>query len=62
LQKQNMELATEHRRQQRLLTITAALQRIEAGDFGYCIICGEDIAPQRLAFDPAVACCIDCRA
>ena len=62
LQKQNMELATEHRRQQRLLTITAALQRIEAGDFGYCIICGEDIAPKRLAFDPAVACCIDCRA
>ena len=42
--------------------VAAALQRIEAGDFGYCIICGEDIAPQRLAFDPAVACCIDCRA
>lgn len=62
LQKQNMELATEHRRQQRVQTIAAALQRIEAGDFGYCIICGEDIAPQRLAFDPAVACCIDCRA
>ena len=62
LQKQNMELATEHRRKQRLLTITAALQRIESGDFGYCIICGEDIAPQRLAFEPAVACCIDCRA
>ena len=62
LQKQNMELATEHRRQQRLQTIAAALQRIEAGDFGYCIICDEKIAPQRLAFDPAVACCIDCRA
>ena len=62
LQKQNMELATEHRRQQRVQTIAAARQRIEAGDFGYCIICGEDIAPQRLAFDPAVACCIDCRA
>ena len=62
LQKQNMELATEHRRQQRLQTIAAALQRIEAGDFGYCIICDEEIAPQRLAFDPAVACCIDCRA
>lgn len=62
LQKQNMELATEHRRQQRLQTIKAALQRIEAGDFGYCIICDEEITPQRLAFDPAVACCIDCRA
>lgn len=62
LQKQYMELATEHRRQQRLQTIAAALQRIEAEDFGYCIICDEEIAPQRLAFDPAVACCIDCRA
>lgn len=62
LQKQNMELATEQRRQQRLATIKAALARIEAGDFGYCIICDEEIAPQRLAFDPAVACCMDCRA
>ena len=62
LQKQNMELATEQRRQQRLATIKAALARIEAGDFGYCIICDEEIAPQRLAFDPAVACCIDCHA
>lgn len=62
LQKQNMELATEQRRQQRLATIKAALARIEVGDFGYCIICDEEIAPQRLAFDPAVACCMDCRA
>ena len=62
MQKQNMELATEQRRQQRLQIIAAALQRIEAGDFGYCILCDEAIAPQRLAFDPAVACCIQCRA
>ena len=62
MQKQNMELATEQRRQQRLQIIKAALQRIEAGDFGYCILCDEAIAPQRLAFDPAVACCIQCRA
>jgi DnaK suppressor protein len=61
LQKQNMELATEQRRQQRLHIIEAALARIQAGDFGFCIICDEQIPPQRLAFDPAVACCIDCR-
>ena len=61
MQKQNMELATEQRRQQRMQTLAAALLRIEAGDFGYCILCDEEIAPQRLAFDPAVACCIQCR-
>ena len=61
LQKQNMELATEQRRQQRLHVIDAALKRIDAGDFGFCVICDEAISPQRLAFDPAVACCVTCR-
>ena len=60
LQKQNMELATEHRRQMRVKAINAALQRIDNGEFGYCIICDEEIAPQRLEFDPAIACCILC--
>lgn len=60
LQKQNMELATEQRRQLRIKTIHAALERIEAGDYGYCAICDEDIAPQRLSFDPAIATCISC--
>ena len=61
MQKQNIELATEQRRQQRLLVIDAALKRIDAGDFGFCVICDEAISPQRLAFDPAVACCVTCR-
>ena len=60
LQKQNMELATEHLRQVRVRAINAALQRIDNGEFGYCIICGEEIAPQRLDFDPAIAFCILC--
>ena len=61
LQKQNMELATEQRRQQRLRVIDAALKRIDAGNFGFCVICDEAISLQRLAFDPAVACCVTCR-
>ena len=60
LQKQNMELATEQRRQMRIKAIEAALGRIEAGDFGYCVICDEAIAPQRLNFDPALAACVSC--
>lgn len=60
LQKQNMELATEQRRQMRIKAIEAALSRIEAGDFGYCVICDEAIAAQRLSFDPALAVCVSC--
>ena len=60
LQKQNMELATEHRRQMRVKAIEAAIKRIDNGDFGYCLICDEKIAPQRIEFDPAISSCISC--
>ena len=60
LQKQSMELATETRRQQRLAALRAALSRLEAGEYGACISCGEDIAPARLAIDVAVTRCIGC--
>ena len=60
LQKQNMELATEHRRQMRVKAIEAAIKRIDNGNFGYCLICDEKIAPQRIEFDPAIPCCISC--
>ncbi|NCW30927.1 MAG: conjugal transfer protein TraR [Alphaproteobacteria bacterium] len=60
LDQQSMELATEERRQQRLLALTAALRRIEAGDYGFCLKCDGDIASGRLAVDPAVTLCIDC--
>ena len=60
LQKQNMELATEHRRQMRVKAIEAAIKRIDNGDFGYCLICDEKIAPQRIEIDPAISCCISC--
>ena len=60
LQKQNMELATEHRREMRVKAINAALQRIENGAYGYCLICDEEISLKRLEIDPAIACCISC--
>ncbi len=60
LQKQNMELATEHRRQMRVKAIEAAIKRIDNGDFGYCLICDEKIASQRIELDPAISCCISC--
>ena len=60
IQQQSMELATEDRRQQRLTALAAALLRIEAGDYGYCLKCEDEIAAGRLAADPAVSLCIGC--
>ena len=60
LQVQAMAQAEEGRRQQRLRLIDAALKRIDEGEYGYCISCGEDIPEKRLAFDPAAARCVDC--
>lgn len=40
--------------------ILAALDRIRSGDFGYCIICDEEIAEGRLRSDPSVPSCISC--
>ncbi len=60
LQMQAMAQAQERRRRLNLQKIEAALKRLEAGDYGYCVACGEEIAAKRLAVDGTVARCIDC--
>ena len=60
LQGQAMAQATERRRVEAMRRIDQALARLEAGEYGICVVCGEEIAPKRLAFDPAVATCLDC--
>ena len=60
LQGQAMQVETERRRQADLVRIEAALQRIEEGEFGYCVSCGEEIQVRRLEYDPSVATCVDC--
>jgi DnaK suppressor protein len=42
---------------QRIIT---ALKRIESEEYGYCILCDEDIAIKRLEFDPSLLTCIRC--
>lgn len=42
--------------------IDAALARIEAGTYGVCAKCGEDISPERLALLPATPLCKTCAA
>lgn len=60
LQGQAMSQATEERRRQRGALINATLARLECGDFGYCLACGEFIGEKRLHIDPAAASCVAC--
>jgi len=60
LQGQAMAQETERRRIRDLQRIDAALNRLEQGEYGACVKCGEDIAPKRLRIDPAAAACIAC--
>lgn len=60
MQLQAMALAQQRRRRTERSAIEAALRRIEEGEFGYCLKCGEDIAPARLEHNPTVTTCIDC--
>ena len=60
LQGQEMARAAVRRRDIELRKIDAALARLEVGDYGWCVRCGEEIASARLRLDPAVPVCIDC--
>ena len=62
MQQQAMALATERRRATALARIDAALARVEAGEYGWCIQCGEPIAPRRLALGPALPTRVACAA
>lgn len=60
LQGQAMSQEVKRRRQVELGKISAALGRMDEGDYGYCVRCGEEIALKRLELDPAAPLCISC--
>ena len=60
LQVQAMALETSRRRAVELRRIAAALARIDEGDYGACLECGEEIAVRRLELAPAAPLCIAC--
>lgn len=62
LQNQAMARGQSRRREVRERAVAAALQRIEEGEYGFCVECGEAIAPRRLDLDPAAPTCIGCAA
>ena len=60
MQQQAMAQAQERRRASERQRIAAALERIDEGEWGYCVACGEEIASARLAYDPSLATCVGC--
>lgn len=60
LQVQAMALETSRRRATELRRITTALARIDEGEYGYCLECGDEIAARRIELDPAAPLCIGC--
>jgi RNA polymerase-binding transcription factor DksA len=58
----NVESALNGRRQEQLSVITAALQRLDTGEYGDCVSCGNPIPYGRLAVMPETTLCIACGA
>ena len=58
MQQQAMAEETRRRRQREVQSIDAALRRVDEGEYGYCINCGEPIEERRLSLDPATPFCI----
>lgn len=60
MQAQQMALNASRRRQLQLVKIESAFQRINSGEYGYCLNCDEDIDIRRLMVDPTSIHCIEC--
>jgi DnaK suppressor protein len=60
LQAQQMALEARRRRQLQLQKIEGALHRLDAGEYGYCFICHEEIDNRRLRVDPTSTRCMSC--
>ena len=60
LQAQAMAKASVSRQKNQLIKIHNAINRIDAGQFGYCCECDRLIAPARLELNPMIQTCIHC--
>jgi len=56
-----MNMGTLAHHSEELAECISALKRIEAGDFGFCIECAEEIELSRLKACPTAARCIRCQ-
>lgn len=61
MQQQKMVVVNRQAAQRRRHLVEAALDRIDAGAYGECQSCGEEIGPRRLGAQPEAPFCIDCQ-
>ena len=57
----NFELRIRDRERKLISKIREAIERIEAGDFGECEDCGDQIGEARLKARPVTTLCIECK-
>jgi DnaK suppressor protein len=60
MQSQALAQNVRRRRQQRLVAIAKALQRLDEDEYGYCLDCAADMDPKRLDIDATAAYCVAC--
>lgn len=61
LQQQHMALARRQQLELELQQARSAIARLESGEYGVCLRCGEPIAYARLSARPAATLCRDCQ-
>jgi DnaK suppressor protein len=60
-ERREIGFATRELLVERVNRIAAALERLDAGEYGLCVECGEGIAPARLKVLPEVTTCVRCQ-
>ena len=56
-----LELRTRDRERKLIKKIDDALANLDAGEYGYCELCGVEIGIRRLEARPTATLCIDCK-
>ena len=57
----SLELRSRDRERKLIKKIDEAIQRMDAGEYGYCEVCGVEIGLERLDARPTAELCIDCK-
>lgn len=60
MQHQQIALASKRRLEDERNRLREAERRIDAGSYGRCLVCGSDIARERLEIQPDAVSCVTC--
>ena len=57
----SLELRSRDRERKLLKKISEAIERIDTGEYGYCVDCGIEVGIERLEARPTAELCFDCK-